>query len=72
MEKKRKKVIFFESTESEHTIRAKTADKKMETVELWVRTPDSERLEKMQVAARLCSCRDVCLAVIEDDIADPI
>ena len=39
---------------------------RFETVNLWVREPDSDKLTDVQVAARLCSCRSVCLAVIED------
>ena len=62
------KMVLIESTESEAAIRDKLRDKKLMTVDLWVRTPDSERLEAMNVAARLCSCRQVCLAVIEDDL----
>lgn len=34
--------------------------------DLWVRSPDSERLDEVDVGARLCSCRSVCLAVIDD------
>ncbi|HEX6042490.1 hypothetical protein [Longimicrobium sp.] len=34
--------------------------------DLWVRSPDSERLDDVDVGARLCSCRSVCLAVIDD------
>lgn len=34
--------------------------------DLWVRSPDSERFEDIDVGARLCSCRNVCLAVIDD------
>jgi hypothetical protein len=61
-----KRLIFIESTESEQAIRAKNPGKDLVNVDLWVRTPDSERLDEMQVAARLCSCRRVCIAVIED------
>jgi hypothetical protein len=62
------RLVLIESTESEEAIRAKLPDKKLVTVDLWVRTPDSERLEAMTVAARLCSCKQVCLAVIEDGL----
>jgi hypothetical protein len=70
MAKKRKnpRLILVESTEAEDAIRAKIGDKKVVTVDLWVRTPDSEKLEEMTVAARLCGCRRICLAVVEDQL----
>ncbi len=33
---------------------------------LWVREPESQEEERSLLAARLCSCSDVCLAVVED------
>lgn len=38
--------------------------------DLWVRSPDIERLEDVTVGARLCSCQSVCLAVIDDGPPD--
>ena len=67
MAKKRNpRIVLVESTEPEKVISAKLSGKKMQTYDLWVRTPDSEKLDKLSMAARLCSCRSVCLAVIED------
>jgi hypothetical protein len=61
-------LTFIESTESQEAIRAKIPHKQLLPINLWVRTPDSELLERVRVAARLCSCRQVCLAVIEDEL----
>lgn len=33
---------------------------------LWVKEPESQAQDSSILAARLCSCTDVCLAVIED------
>lgn len=33
--------------------------------DLWVREPDSGELNKSKVSGHLCSCDNVCLAVIE-------
>lgn len=33
---------------------------------LWIREPESQAEDRTLLAARLCSCSDVCLAVIED------
>jgi hypothetical protein len=33
---------------------------------LWVKEPESQADDPSLLAARLCSCSDVCLAVIED------
>lgn len=33
---------------------------------LWIKEPESQEEDKSLVGARLCSCSDVCLAVIED------
>ena len=65
---KNPRLVLVESTESPETIGKKMRGKKLVTVDLWVRTPDSEKLEAMNVAARLCSCKQVCLAVIEDEL----
>jgi hypothetical protein len=65
---KNPRLVLVESTESEAAIRAKIPDKKVVSVDLWVRTPDSEKLEAMTVAARLCGCRRICLAVVEDQL----
>jgi hypothetical protein len=35
-------------------------------VKLWVKEPESQAQDRNLLAARLCSCSDVCLAVIED------
>jgi len=33
---------------------------------LWVKEPESQTQDRSLLAARLCSCSDVCLAVVED------
>ena len=69
MAKKRKsRIVLIESTESEKAIANKMGGKTTRTYDLWVRTPDSEKLDKLAVAARLCRCRSVCIAVVEDQV----
>jgi hypothetical protein len=34
--------------------------------ELWIHQPESQAEDRTLLPARLCSCSDVCLAVIED------
>lgn len=34
--------------------------------ELWIKQPESQAEDSTLLPARLCSCSDVCLAVIED------
>jgi hypothetical protein len=36
---------------------------------LWLKEPESQAEDSSLLAARLCSCIDVCLAVIEDRTA---
>lgn len=36
------------------------------TVNLWLRQPENQAEDSTVIAARLCSCSDVCLANIED------
>jgi len=33
---------------------------------LWVKEPESQEEDRSLLAARLCSCTNVCLAVVED------
>lgn len=33
---------------------------------LWVKEPESQTEDRSLLAARLCSCSNVCLAVVED------
>ena len=33
---------------------------------LWVKEPENQANDPSLLAARLCSCTDVCLAVVED------
>jgi hypothetical protein len=68
---KRKKLVFVKTEEEKgypEEIREKMKGKKLVDFDLWVRTPDSEKLDELQLAARLCSCDTVCLAVIEDEL----
>jgi hypothetical protein len=37
---------------------------------LWLKEPESQAEDRALLGARLCSCSDVCLAVIEDRIED--
>jgi hypothetical protein len=36
------------------------------TANLWLRQPENQAEDSTVIAARLCSCSDVCLASIED------
>ncbi|HEX3131920.1 MAG TPA: hypothetical protein VH394_31570 [Thermoanaerobaculia bacterium] len=36
------------------------------TADLWLRQPENQAEDSTVIAARLCSCSDVCLASIED------
>lgn len=47
-----------------HLVREKGAEGG--PAKLWVREPESQEEDRSLLAARLCSCSDVCLAVIED------
>lgn len=68
-EKPRPKVVLIDSDEPEDAVREKLGPGvQVKSVDLWMRTPDSEVLEDVTLAARLCGCRRVCLAVIEDEL----
>jgi hypothetical protein len=62
---KKKRLVFIESDESADTIRERIKDRKLEDVDIWVRTPDSEKLDEMQLMARLCGSKKTCIAVAE-------
>jgi hypothetical protein len=67
MKKKKSKLTFIDSAESAEAIQEKIRDKKLVNFDLWVRTPDSEKLDKLLLPARLCGSRHSCVAVIEDE-----
>ncbi|HEX3131919.1 MAG TPA: hypothetical protein VH394_31565 [Thermoanaerobaculia bacterium] len=46
-----------------HLVREKKGAK---GARLWLKEPESQAEDSSLLAARLCSCSDVCLAVIED------
>ena len=45
-----------------HMVREKAA----KGPKLWLKEPESQIEDRTLIGARLCSCSDVCLAVIED------
>ena len=69
MAKRRTRVTLIESTETPAALRKQLAGKKTQTLSLWVRKPDAAATRKLIMRpARLCRCRAVCLAVIEDKL----
>ena len=62
----KKRITFIESDESPDKIRDEFKNENLVESELWVRTPDSEKLDKLNLKAVLCGCSTVCIAVIED------
>ena len=65
------KITLIQSEESEEGVRSKLGyggKGRVQTVDLWVRTPDSERLEEVKLAASLCNCRRVCVAIVEESL----
>lgn len=51
-----------------HLVREKKGAKGA-AARLWLKEPESQAEDSSLLAARLCSCTDVCLAVIEDRTA---
>lgn len=49
-----------------HLVREKGKGDKGGAGRLWVKEPESQAQDSSLLAARLCSCSDICLAVIED------
>lgn len=47
-------------------VRQRAKGKRGAAAKLWVKEPESQAEDPSLLAARLCSCSDVCLAVIED------
>jgi len=62
---KKSRLILIESTEPVANIRKKLRNQGVEEVqemELWVRTPDDPKPQRIRYASRLCSCNTVCIA----------
>ena len=39
-------------------------------LDLWLKQPESDALDHKVVAGHLCSCDNVCVAVLDDTLAD--
>lgn len=66
-EAKRGKLTFIESDDSPSSVRKAFPDKELMEFDIFVRKPDNVDSGDFAVAARLCSCRRVCLAFIDPD-----
>jgi hypothetical protein len=64
---KMRKITFIESDDTPAAIRKSMPDQTLFDVGLFVRKPDKVDSDEFSVAARLCSCRRVCLAFIDPD-----
>ena len=62
---KPRKITLIESDDEPDVVRRKMPDANLVEVEMFVRKPDSLEETDFAVAARLCSCRRVCLAFVE-------
>jgi hypothetical protein len=69
MAKKRTRVTLIESNATPAALRKQLAGQKTTTLALWVRKPDAATASRPVIRpARLCRCRAVCLAVVEDTL----
>lgn len=62
-----RRITLIESDEHPAAMRARMKlprGKRLVDVELFVRTPDSAAQRRLDVAARLCSCRRVCVMFV--------
>jgi hypothetical protein len=64
---RKRRITFIESDEKPEAVRKAYAGKELVEVELFVRKPDNTEIGEFAVAARLCSCRRVCLAFLDAD-----
>jgi hypothetical protein len=63
----KRRITLVQSDDPPEAVRKAMPDKNLVEVELYVRKPDKVDTEDFAVAARLCSCRQVCLAFIDPD-----
>ena len=62
-----RRITLIESDENPAAMRARMKlprGKRLVDVELFVRSPDSAAQRRLDVAARLCSCRRVCVMFV--------
>lgn len=64
-ENDRLRISLFSGDESADEIRSKMSGKDLHEVEIVLRGPDGIDEEELAATARLCSCRRVCIALIE-------
>lgn len=64
---KKRRITFIETDDSFDAVQKAHPGKELVEVELFVRKPDKVDAEDFAVAARLCSCRRVCLAFVDPD-----
>jgi hypothetical protein len=61
------RITLIQSDENPAAMRARMKlprGRKLVDVELFVRSPDSEKQKRLDVGARLCSCRRVCVMFV--------
>jgi hypothetical protein len=69
MAKKRTRLTLIESNATPAALKKQLAGQKTTTLALWVRKPDATTSRRPAIRpARLCRCRSVCLAVVEDKL----
>ena len=64
--KGQRRITLIQSDEGPDEVRKKVQYGNLVDVELVVRSPDNEDVSDTAFAARLCSCRRVCVAIVEE------
>lgn len=64
-EQGRTRITLVESDESAEQVRSRMPGERLVDVDIFVRSPDKRDLNSVAHTARLCSCRQVCIAIIE-------
>jgi len=62
---RKQRITLVESDEPLDVVRRSMPGENLVEVDMFVRRPDKPDLEELAVTARLCSCRRVCVAIIE-------
>jgi hypothetical protein len=61
----KRRITFIESDDSPDALRKAYPKQNLVEVELFVRKPDNVDADEFAVAARLCGCRRICVAIVE-------
>lgn len=65
---RKQKITLIQSEKTGPAVQKQLAPQKGKPVELWIRQPDADKLDRLSLKARLCRCKKVCVAVFEDGI----